>query len=432
MTRCADLFSRAQKVLPGGVSRNILLRDPNPHYVKEGRGCRIVDIDGHETIDFANNMASLVHGHAHPAIVEAVTAQLQRGSAFTMATEAEIQFAEHLCSRSAIFDKVRFMNSGTEAVMAGMKAARAFTDRPRIAKVEGSYHGAYDYAEVSQSSDPTSWGEAHRPASVANAIGTPEKVLSDVVILPFNNPEVALAILEDHKDEIACVLVDLTPHRVGMLPASPEFVAALGEWTSTHGAVLLFDEVITFRNGYGGMQERYDTKPDLTTMGKMIGGGFPVGALAGSDEVMSVFTPGGKGPRLPYSGTFSANPITMTAGRVAMELYDAEAVERLNRLGDLARERIAEAIKIADAPMSVTGSGSLFRIHIKAETPTDYRSAFVTEEEKAIRTRFIDDVYQAGVLLIYSGGGVLSTVMDEAEIDRMAEAVLNGARNLLM
>ena len=430
-TRSADLFHRALQVLPGGVSRNILLRDPHPRYVKEGRGSRIVDVDGHETIDYANNMASLVHGHSHPALVEAVEAQLRRGSAFTMATEAEILFAEHLCGRSPRFDKVRFMNSGTEAVMAGLKAARAFTARPRIAKVEGSYHGAYDYAEVSQSPAPDAWGEAHRPASVANAVGTPDKVLSDTVVLPFNQPEAAVAVLDEHKDEIACVMVDLMPHRVGMLPASPAFVQALRDWTRAHGALLLFDEVITFRTEFGGMQERHGVEPDLTSMGKMIGGGFPVGALAGGDDVMSVFSSRGEGPRLPYSGTFSANPITMTAGRVAMELFDAEAVARLNRLGRLARSRIEEAIAVAGAPMSVTGAGSLFRIHIKADAPTDYRSAFASKAERKLLSRFLDDVYDAGVLLIYSGGGVLSTVMGEAEVDRLAEAVLVGARKLV-
>ena len=426
--RFADLYARAQKVLPGGVSRNILLQDPHPRYVKEGRGCVLVDLEDHETIDFANNMASLVHGHCHPTVLEAVEAQLRRGTAFTLATEAELLFAEHMCSRSDGFDKIRFMNSGTEAVMAGLKAARAFTGRPRIAKVEGSYHGAYDYAEVSQSPSPASWGDAKRPTSVANAIGTPDPVLAETLVLPFNATADALAILDDHKDQVAVVMVDLMPHRVGMMPASRDFVLALRKWTRAHGALLLIDEVITLRTEVGGMQERYDVEPDLTAMGKMIGGGFPAGALAGPDRFMSVFTPGSDGPLLPYSGTFSANPITMTAGRVTMELFDAAAIARLNRLGRLARTRIREAIAVADAPLSVTGTGSMFRIHNKAVEPTDYRSSFLSKEEKADRARFIDDCYDAGVTLIYSGGGVLSTVMTEAEIDRLAEAVLVAAR----
>ena len=163
-TRSAELFRQAQKVLAGGVSRNTLLRSPHPCYVERAEGCRIWDIDGVERIDFANNMAAMIHGHAHPAIVEALCAQARRGTAFTMATEVEIEYARHLCGRSPSFDKVRFVNSGTEAVMVALKAARAFTGRQRIAKVEGSYHGSYDYAEVSQAPAPQKWGPRDRPA----------------------------------------------------------------------------------------------------------------------------------------------------------------------------------------------------------------------------------------------------------------------------
>ena len=153
-TKSQSLYKEALQVLPGGISRNTIFRRPNPDYVDFGKGCRVTDLDGVTRIDFANNMASLIHGHAHPAIIEAVTHQLQQGTAFTMATEAELRFAQHICDRNQGFEKIRFMNSGTEAVMAGIKAARAITGRPKIAKSEGAYHGTYDYAEVSQKSNP--------------------------------------------------------------------------------------------------------------------------------------------------------------------------------------------------------------------------------------------------------------------------------------
>ncbi len=229
--KSTELFLRANKVLPGGVSRNTLLRGIQPLYVDHGEGCRVIDVDGFERIDFANNMASLIHGHAHPKITEAVSTQLRRGTAFTMATEAEVLFAEHLCGRAPGFDKVRFVNSGTEAVMAGLKAARAYTDRPKIAKVEGSYHGAYDFAEVSQAANPENWGQGNRPNSTPLAQGTPQGVLDDVIIIPFNDPETALAILARHKSDIACVLIDPIPHRIGMIPADPEFVRQIHTWT---------------------------------------------------------------------------------------------------------------------------------------------------------------------------------------------------------
>ena len=181
-TASARLYERALEIMPGGVSRNTVLREPHPLYADHATGCRVTDLEGVEYIDFANNMASLIHGHAHPAIVAAVTAQLKRGTAYTMATEVELDYARHLCGRSASFDKIRFVNSGTEAVMVALKAARAFTGKVRIAKVEGTYHGTYDYAEVSQAPHPLSWGEASRPRSVPLAQGTPPSVLSEVVV----------------------------------------------------------------------------------------------------------------------------------------------------------------------------------------------------------------------------------------------------------
>jgi glutamate-1-semialdehyde 2,1-aminomutase len=428
--RSAELFRRASRVLPGGVSRNTLLRDTPLLYARQGSGCRVVDVDGVERIDFANNMASLIHGHAHPAIVAAVTAQLNLGTAFTMATEAELLYAEQLCGRSPNFDKVRFVNSGTEAVMTAMKAARAFTGRAKIAKVEGAYHGTYDYAEASQSPAPDTWGRPDNPNSVPLAMGTPEGVLADVVIIPFNDPDTAVAILDQHREGIAGVLLDLMPHRVGLIPASEVFVRALRDWTRDNDALLIVDEVITFREEVGGMQDRYTVLPDLTAMAKIIGGGFPVGAVAGRDEVMSVFAATEQGIRLPHSGTFSANPVTMTAGRVAMELYDQTAVEGLNKLGDLARSRISEAIELSGAPASVTGSGSLFRIHMRADPPVDYRSAYQDQEAVRRLNRFIDGVYDGGIMMLNTAAGALSTAIGVPEIDRLAEVVQNSLRNL--
>ena len=427
-TRSEELFRQALEVLPGGVSRNTLLRSPHPFYVASASGCRTTDVEGIERIDWANNMASLIHGHAHPAVVEAVSDQLTRGTAFTMATEAEVRFAQHLVGRSPSFDKVRFVNSGTEAVMAGLKAARAFTDRPKLAKIEGTYHGAYDYAEVSQSPQPARWGQAHQPSSVALARGTPSGVVDDVVVLPFGDTEAALAVLEAHRGQLACVLLDPIPHRAGLVPVDPDFAKALRDWTRDDGSLLLFDEVITFRTEVGGMQARLPVQPDLTAMGKMIGGGFPVGALAGSDEVMAVFTSSGAGPRLPHSGTFSANPITMTAGRVAMELFDEAAVQRLNGLGRLSRQLLEEAIAVAGAPASVSGAGSMFRVHFKPERPHDYRSSFPTPDEKRALTTFIDEMATRGHMLVYSGAGMLSTPMTEAEITALAEAAVPALR----
>jgi len=424
------LYARALDVMPGGCSRNTVLRKPQPLYVACGEGCYVTDIEGIKRIDFANNMASLIHGHAHPEVVAAVTAQLQKGSAFTLATEVEIDYAEHLCSRNDGFDQLRFVNSGTEAVMSCLKAARAFTGRAKIAKVEGAYHGLYDYAEVSQTANPKNWGDANKPVSVPVSHGTPASALNDVVVIPFNDIERSISILGQHADELACVLLDLIPHRVGLVEASQSYVKALHQWTRDNQALLVCDEVITFRSKYGGAQTGYDVLPDLTAMGKMIGGGFPVGALAGRRDVMDVMNPLADKVLFPHSGTFSANPVTMTAGLVSMELFDVAAVEAINRLAEVTRYRISEAIALADIPACVTGSGSMFRIHMKPEAPINYRDAFVSPEEAKIVKALLDHLFDNGIIMIGTCTGMLSTVMTEREIDILCDVLLAGFRKI--
>lgn len=426
----AALYERAKGSLPGGVSRNTVLRSPHPLYADHASGCVVTDIEGVERIDFANNMTSLIHGHAHPEVTKAVQRQLLRGSAFTLATEIEIDYAEHICSRSPSFDQIRFVNSGTEAVMGAVKAARAFTGRPKIAKVEGAYHGLYDFAEVSQTSKPENWGDSDRPASVPVAYGTPSTVLDQVVVIPFNDPQAAIDILNEHKGEIACVLIDPMPHRVGLVPADTEFIERVSEWTRIDGALLVFDEVITFRTEYGGFQERFNVDPDLTALGKMIGGGFPVGAIAGSRDVMQVMNPLTETVKFPHSGTFSANPVTMTAGLTAMTLYDEDAVQRLNGLALRAVEGIREAIGRSGVPACVTGSGSMFRVHLKAQPPRNHREAFTTPEDAARLATLLDHLFDEGFMMINTCSASLSTAMGESEIDALVAAVETGLSNL--
>jgi len=426
MSRSAELYRRALKILPGGVSRNTVLRKPHPVYASHASGCRVTDIEGVERIDFANNMASLIHGHADPTIVAAVTEQMHRGSAFTMATEVEVEYAEHLCSRSKNLEQLRFVNSGTEAVMSMLKAARAHTGRPKIAKVEGAYHGLYDFAEVSQTSNPSNWGHPDAPSSVPVAFGTPASVLENVIVIPFNDTERSIARLDKNKDDIACVIVDPMPHRVGLVPADPDYVHALRKWTEDHGALLVFDEVITFRTEYGGFQERYHVRPDLTALGKVIGGGFPVGAVAGKTEVMDVLNPLNPNTRFPHSGTFSANPITMCAGLAAMRKFDSAEVARLNHLALRAVEGIREALRRSGIPGCVTGSGSFFRLHFKPDPPANHRAAYATPEENQRLGVMLDHLFEAGFLMINTCSATLSTPMGEEEIDALVDAIAQG------
>ncbi|MRR22227.1 aspartate aminotransferase family protein [bacterium] len=430
-SKSEGIYRQACEVLPGGVSRNTVYRKPFPHYADKASGCYITDIEGTERIDFANNMAALIHGHAHPAIVDAVTRQIQKGTAYTLASEIEVAFAQLLSKRVSGFEKIRFVNSGTEAVMAMIKASRAFTGRPKIAKAEGTYHGTYDFAEVSQTANPSNWGDIDNPASVPLVYGTPKGVLDDVVIFPFNDIERTIAILDRHASQLACVLIDPVPHRVGLIPARKEFIEAIYEWTRKNGALLVFDEVVTFRVNYGGTQENYPVTPDITALGKIIGGGFPVGAIAGRSDVMKVLDPREPNLRFPHSGTFSANPVTMTAGYVAMDLFDREAVAKLNTLTDKAVIQVKEAIRIADVPVSVTGAGSMFRFHLTPVPPSSYREAYQAKEAVAVINELLDYMYfTEKILMINTFSCMFSTALTQKETDRLSEGLLRAFRAL--
>ncbi len=248
--RSRALYERERHSLPGGNTRTTVYFRPFPLYAVRGEGCRVWDEDGVARIDAINNFTALIHGHAHPAVVDAASRQIAAGACFGMPTEAEIALAELLCARVASVEQVRFCNSGTEAVMMAIKAARAFTGRPRIAKVEGAYHGSYDYAEASLDPAPESWG-ANRPHAVAYARGTPEGALADVTVLPFNDPGAAAALIREAAGGLAAVLVDPMPNRAGLVPATPEYLEAIAEATRAAGALLILDEVITFRLATG-------------------------------------------------------------------------------------------------------------------------------------------------------------------------------------
>jgi glutamate-1-semialdehyde 2,1-aminomutase len=416
------MHDRALASLPGGNTRTTVFMQPYPIYAARGEGCRVWDVDGNEYIDCINNFTSLIHGHAHPVLVEAARQQLALGSAFGLPTASEIDLAELLASRLPSVDQVRFANSGTEAVMMALKAARAFTGRPKIAKCEGAYHGSYDYAEVSLDPKPGEWGR-NAPVSVAYAKGTPDNVLADVVTIPFNDAEAAVSLIREHGRELACVLVDPMPNRAGLAPADNSYLEALRRVTREIGALLIFDEVITFRLGYAGAQGLWGIDPDLTTLGKIMGGGFPVGAVAGGEDFMAVFDPRHGKPALPHGGTFSANPVTMRAGLAAMELLDDAAFAKLDALGEAVRVGIDEAFRKTGVPGGTVGLGSLLKIHFADRPIRDYRSAYLTEHEAKRQAIFSRGLLNRGVLAAGYGLMALSTPMTEADAEAIIKAV---------
>ena len=419
--RSRDLYQRAQKSLPGGNTRTTVFMKPFPIYAASGSGCRVRDLDGNEYIDCINNFTSLIHGHAHPALIEAATRQLALGSAFGLPTASEIELAELLAARLPSVEQVRFANSGTEAVMMALKAARAYTGRPKIAKCEGAYHGAYDYAEVSLDPTPSAWG-GNAPVSVAYAKGTPANVLADVVTIPFNDLEAAVSLIREHGPELACVLVDPMPNRAGLVPADKAYLKALRRVTREVGALLIFDEVITFRLGYCGAQGLWDIEPDLTTLGKIIGGGFPVGAIAGGKEFMSVFDPTSGKPALPHGGTFSANPVTMRAGIAAMELLDHAAFARLDAIGQAVRDGIDAAFRKTGVPGRTVGLGSLLKVHFTDRSIRDYRSAYLNEIETKRKSKFNAGLLNRGILAADYGLMALSLPMTDADVEMIVAA----------
>jgi len=300
--------------------------------------------------------------------------------------------------------------------MMAIKAARAYSGKPKIAKCEGAYHGSYDFAEVSLDPTPESWGNGD-PKSVAYAKGTPRSVLDEVVVIPFNKPDRAERILRAHAQTLACVVIDLMPNRAGLIPATPEFIAMLQRFRKETGVLIVLDEVITLRLGYGGGQAVFGITPDLSAIGKIIGGGYPVGAVGGSADVMAVFDPTREKPLLPHGGTFNANPVTMVAGEAAMQHFGQDEIDQLGMLGDKARAGITTAFDEAGLPGQVTGLGSLLRIHTHNRPLTDYRSSLMSAPEKSQLAAILRRMRDNGIFVNERGVCSLSTPMGVAEIN---------------
>lgn len=374
-SRSAQLFERAKQVFPDGSTRRTVYFDPYPLYAVSGRGCMVTDADGVERIDFINNYSSMIHGHSHPKIVAALSEQAARLMAVGMPTESDIELAELLVRRLPTVEHLQFCNSGTEAVMLAVKAARAYTDRPKIARVEGAYHGAYDF---------------------------------DAVMLPYDDAGRALKLLDANKADLAGAIFDPIVGRLGFAELAPEFIRALRDWTRKNDKLLIADEVFSFRIDYHGAQARYNVEADLTALGKIIGGGIPIGALGGRKQVMSVFGDGSPHPKLHHHGTYNANPLAMTAGKVSMELLTGDEIARINGLGERLRAGIDEILKVVGAPATAQGVGSMVAI-------------------APINTPFTDrvhrDMLNRGVLMMARGAFVISTPMREAEIDRTLAAL---------
>lgn len=387
---------RGFPLLPGGYGRSTYFTGAPSPYAIRGEGYRVWDDRGHELIDANNNFTSLIHGNAHPAITEAAIAALSTGASWGIPNLYEWELADLLLSRLPSLDQVRFTNSGTEAVMSALRIARAATGRERIIATKGGYHGTSEVALV--------------PGGPAYTRGLTQGVIKDVTVVPLNDVDYLVQAVEAAPDEYAVIILDLLPNRAGLIAISKEFVQKARELATKYGIVLIIDEVISLRLGYHGFIGEYGVSPDLLTTGKLIGGGFPVGAVAGKAELMTQVDPTRPGS-LPHGGTFSGNPVSMAAGAAALRLFTEQELARLNALGDSARGTVNS--RINNAGWEIRGNGSLLRAVPSGTEKVD--------EETQHKLWWAS--YQRGLLGSPANLLSLSTPMNEDVVSWIADAL---------
>lgn len=404
----------ARNYLPGGDTRSTVYYGPYPTYMARGEGCHLWDCDGNDYLDFLNNYASLIHGHAHPKIIEAAEVQLKKGSIFGAPTEIQYVHAKHLCERVPSLDAVRYCNSGTEATQFALRGARAFTGRDVIMKMDGGYNGTHDVAEVNLRPDlAASWLPSKHVEQ-----GVPACTLEGVAISPFNDLEATETILKKYKDRLAAIIVEPVMGAAGIIEPLPGYLKGLRSLADKYGALLIFDEIITFRLHRGGMQAMEGVTPDMTTLGKIIGGGLPVGAFGGRKDVMGVFDP--RHPRsVTHGGTFNGNNVTLGAGLAALELYDQAAADRINALADRLKKGFDHAFKTAGIKGCVSQGGSLLNVHWNAKKPRNAKESALTTGSAGRLVKLLHlEMINQGIYAAARGMFALSTAMAEADIDK--------------
>ena len=415
----------AGKYLPGGDTRSATYFSPYPVYMEKGRGCYLYDADENEYLDLLGNYTSLVHGHALPAIVEAIREQAVKGTVFGAVGAIQYRHAEHLCSRVPSLDMIRYCSSGTEATLFVIRAARAFTGRDGIIKIDGGYHGGHDLAEVNNLPDI----ETDGPPRASVHAGVPASVLQDVQVVPFNDLTAVASILETDADRIAAIILEPVLGAGGVIPPQNGYLGGLRDLADRFKVLLIFDEVITLRLSSGGMQALTGVMPDLTSLGKIIGGGLPAGAFGGRADIMAIFDP--THPRaVTHSGTFNAANMVMAAGLCAMNALDQPAIDRINSLGDRLKTGFQNAFTETGIRGQVTGIGSLNQIHWCSDPPQNAREAGLALTRSGELAGLLHlELMNRGIYSAKRGMFVISTPMSEAEID---QAVVSFANTLDM
>jgi len=389
--RSRELFERAEKVIPGGNSRHSVYWEPYPLFISRAAGTKLIDADNNEYLDLTYNYTAMVHGHAYPPILEAV--EIARGTGWAANCEQMIDVAEQLTNRVESVDQVRFTNSGTEAAMAALQVARTLTGRHKILMPRYGYHGALHEHESGTFDHPG-------PATF---------------VAEYNNLESFEAVLQEHGHEIAAVFAEPVLGSAGIVPAESEFIRGLRNAAQRAGALFVVDEVIAFRLSTGGFQKTLDVTPDLTMFGKLIGGGFPVGALGGRKDLMDVFDPADL--KAFHSGTFNANPVTMAAGAASIRDLTTDRIDRMHALAARLETGARQAAARLDLPFEVSRVGSLLNFFFQKEQP----ESNMNREDLAVMNQFHLSCLNHGLFIARRGLAVMCTLMDESITDEAAQ-----------
>ncbi|MCW3129561.1 MAG: glutamate-1-semialdehyde 2,1-aminomutase [Methanophagales archaeon] len=409
-----NLFELASKYMPGGVSSPVRAYKPYPFFTASAKGSRIYDVDGREYIDYCLAYGPLVLGHGNEEVKEAVREQLEHGWLYGTPHEKEIELAKKIISNYPSVDLVRFVNTGSEATMAGIRLARGFKERDKIVKIEGGFHGAHDGVLVKAGSGATTHG-------IPDSIGVPADSVINTLQVPFNDPEALNNTLEKNSGDVAAVIIEPVMGNVGPIPPQDNYLHEVRKITSESDVLLILDEVITgFRLALGGAQEFYGVDADLTILGKIVGGGFPIGVLGGRKEIMELIAPSGG---VYQAGTFSGNPVSITAGLKTIEIIEREGLGKLNEFGARMQTAISEILVDSGVEGCVSGVGSMFKIFFSpsGKEVRNYADALSCDKNKYLR--FFHSMLSAGIFLPPSQfeTNFISFAHTDADIERTIE-----------